>query len=144
MNEIEKRDGNLWINNHLFLLLCSCWLSPKQRQGRKEGGQKGGDQRHHGDLGVDGRAGRVLEGVADGIAGDGRLVGLGALAALVACLNVFLGIVPEAAGVGHKQGQQKAAGDIAQEETADGGRAADKAHGDGGDDGHQAGGNQLL
>lgn len=65
----------------------------------EEGGDQGGHQGHHGDLGVDGGAGRVLEGVADGVADDGGLVGVRALAALVAGFNVFLAVVPQAARV---------------------------------------------
>src|SRR5579875_2029724 len=43
---------------------------------------------------VDGGTGGVLVGIADGIAGDGGLMGVRALAAVMAVLNVFLGIVP--------------------------------------------------
>ena len=56
-------------------------------------------QRHDvGDLdhGIDRRSGGVLVGIAHGIAGDGGLVGLGALPAVVAVLDVLLGIVPGA------------------------------------------------
>src|SRR5687768_7587554 len=48
--------------------------------------EPGEDQRHRVDdldQGVDGRAGRVLVRVADGVADDGRLVRVGALAALL-------------------------------------------------------------
>src|SRR6516162_4581841 len=41
---------------------------------------------------VDGWAGSVLVGIADGVAGHGRLVGVGALAAEMAVLDVFLGV----------------------------------------------------
>ena len=50
-------------------------------------------------------------------------------------LHVFLGIVPQAAGVGHEQSQQQAAEDVAQQEAANGGGAADEAHDQRGDDG---------
>src|SRR5688500_15392250 len=43
---------------------------------------------------VHGRAGGVLVGIADRIAGHRGLVGLGALAAVVAVLDVLLGVVP--------------------------------------------------
>src|SRR5271155_1776070 len=43
---------------------------------------------------VDGRAGGILVGIADRIAGDGRFVRLRALATIVAFLDVLLGIVP--------------------------------------------------
>ncbi len=53
-------------------------------------------------------AGGVLEGVAHGVAHHGGLVAVGALAAVVARLDVLLGIVPRAAGVGHKDRHGKA------------------------------------
>ena len=56
-------------------------------------------QVHHLDERVERRAGGVLERVADGVADDRGLVGLGALAALVAVLDVLLGVVPRATGV---------------------------------------------
>ena len=58
------------------------------------------EQRHDvGDLDhrVDGGAGRILVGIADGVAGHRGLVGVGALAAVMAVLDVFLGVVPGAA-----------------------------------------------
>ncbi len=48
---------------------------------------------------VDRRAGRVLVGVADGVAGDGGGVGVGALAAVRAVLDQLLGVVPGAAAL---------------------------------------------
>src|SRR5918992_4436269 len=46
---------------------------------------------------VDRRAGGVLVGIADGVAGDRGLVRLGSLAAVVAVLDELLGVVPRAA-----------------------------------------------
>jgi len=43
---------------------------------------------------VDGRTGGVLVGVTDGVAGDGGLVGIPTLAAMVAVLDVLLGVIP--------------------------------------------------
>ena len=68
-------------------------------------------QVHHLDQRVEGRAGGVLERVADGVADDGGLVGLGALAAHVAVLDVLLGVVPGAAGVGQEVGHELAGED---------------------------------
>ena len=118
-------------------------FSTEEGEHDEHGGEHGGNQAHHGNLGVDGGAGGVLEGVAHGVANDGRLVGVAALAALGAGLNVLLGVVPQAAGVGHEQSQQQAADDIAQQEAANGAGAADEAYDDGGDNGHQTGGDQL-
>ena len=46
------------------------------------------------DENIDGRPGSILEGIPHGVADHGRLVGLAALAAVFAALDVFLGIVP--------------------------------------------------
>src|SRR5579884_1536063 len=51
---------------------------------------------------VDRRAGGVLVRIADGVAGDGRGVGLGALAAVEAVLDQLLRVVPRAAAGGHR------------------------------------------
>ena len=56
-----------------------------------------GHQVHHLDQRVQGGPGCVLERVAHGVADDGGLVGLGALAPFVAVLDVLLGVVPGAA-----------------------------------------------
>ena len=53
-------------------------------------------------------AGSVLERVADGVADDRRLVGLGAFAAVRAGLDVFLGVIPGAAAVVENGGHQDA------------------------------------
>src|SRR5271157_240171 len=69
-------------------------------------------QRHHVhdlDQRVERQAGRVLERIADSVAGDSRLVPLGALAGRLGArlvLDQLLGIVPGAAGVGHEHGEQ--------------------------------------
>src|SRR5437667_3411717 len=55
---------------------------------------------------VDGGAGRILERIADGVAHDRRLVGGTALAAILARLDVLLGVVPRpAAVVQHRRDQ---------------------------------------
>ena len=74
-------------------------------------------QVHHLDQRVERRAGGVLERVADGVADDRGLVGLGALAALVAVLDVLLGVVPRATGVGQVVGHQLAGEDDARRGT---------------------------
>ena len=80
-----------------------------QRDDRGQDEQR--DQVHHLDHRVQRRAGRVLEGVADGVADDGGLVGLRALAALVAVLDVLLGVVPRATRVRQRVGHQLAGQD---------------------------------
>ena len=64
--------------------------------------------------------GGVLERVADRVADHGRLVGLGALAALVAVLDVLLGVVPRATGVAQEVGHELTGEDHAGEERAEG------------------------
>ena len=79
---------------------------------------------HHLDERVERRAGGVLERVADGVADDGGLVGVRALAALVAVLDVLLGVVPRPTGVRQVVGHQLAGEDDGGEEGAEG-RVAD-------------------
>src|SRR3546814_16124336 len=62
----------------------------------------------------------VLERVAHGVAHDGGLVGLGALAAVVALLDVLLRVVPRPAGVGHEDGQAEAGDEGSGEEANEG------------------------
>ncbi len=57
-----------------FCHIVSFQHSAKQRERREQAGEKRSSQGHHGDLGVDGGACRILEGIAHGIAGDGGLV----------------------------------------------------------------------
>src|SRR6476620_3379829 len=58
---------------------------------------KDGDDVDHLNHGVDRRTGRVLVGIADGVAGDRRGVGGRAFAAEIALLNIFFGVIPGAA-----------------------------------------------
>src|SRR4029453_1973995 len=60
---------------------------------------------------VDRRAGGVLERVTDGVADDGRGVGVGTLAAVLAVLDHLLRVVPGATGVGQEDGHQGAGTD---------------------------------
>jgi hypothetical protein len=84
-------------------------------------------QRHHQqrhdvddlDQRVDRRAGGVLVGVAHGVAGDRRLVGLGALAAVVAFFDVLLGVVPRAAAGAHRDRHEQAGHDRAHQQAAE-------------------------
>ncbi len=67
-------------------------------------GEDDGDHREEFNKDVDGGAGGILKGVANGIADDGGFVGFRVFAAEVAGFNVFFGVVPDAAGVSHKDG----------------------------------------
>src|SRR3546814_9321281 len=76
---------------------------------------------------VDRRPGGVLVGITDRIAGHGGLVGFRALAAVMAVLDVLLGIVPGTAARGHRDRDEDAGDDGAEQHGADrgeGGRLA--------------------
>mmetsp|Transcript_9184 Transcript_9184/g.37542 ORF Transcript_9184/g.37542 Transcript_9184/m.37542 type:complete len:343 (+) Transcript_9184:60-1088(+) len=93
--------------------------------GHEKVGKDEGDDRHELHEDVERGAGGVLEGVADGVTDDGSLVELGALALDHAVyddgtlLDVLLGVVPRAAGVGRGDGQLDARGHAARKETDD-------------------------
>src|SRR3954449_10385744 len=70
---------------------------------------------------VHGRPGGVLVRIADGVAGHRGLVRLGTLATVIAVLDIFLGIVPGAAPAGHRNGDEQAGDDHAEQQSADGG-----------------------
>jgi hypothetical protein len=74
----------------------------------------------HVDQDVHRRPGGVLERVADRVADHAGGLGGRALAAVVALLDVLLGVVPGTAGVGHHQRQQHAAEQGAAEHAAEG------------------------
>src|SRR3954447_4042809 len=65
------------------------------------------DDVRHLDHRVDRRAGRVLVGVTNRVARDGRGVGLGALAAELAVLDQLLRVVPRAAARRHRDGGEE-------------------------------------
>src|SRR5690554_3274774 len=75
------------------------------------------------DHGVDRRAGSVLVRIADRIARYSGLVGFGALAAVVAVLDVLLRVVPGAAARGHRKSNEEPADDHAKQQRAKGGKA---------------------
>ena len=111
------------------------WTWPDQAV-REHGEQQ---QRHDvGDLDrrVDGRAGSVLVGIADRVAGDRGLVRLRALhvldAVLVdeAVLERLLGVVPGAAARGHRDGDEQAVDDDAEQRCAERGEGRGLGAGD--------------
>src|SRR3546814_8737233 len=65
----------------------------------------------------------ILVGIADGVARHRGLVGFAALAAVVAVLDIFLGIVPRAAARGHRQRDEQPADDHAEEQGTQRGKA---------------------
>ena len=68
-------------------------------------GKYDGNHRQQLDEDVDSGAGSILEGIAYGIANDSSLVGIAALAAVYAALNVLLGVIPGTAGIGHEDSE---------------------------------------
>ena len=109
----------------------------KDREHDEYARQKRRDQRDNGDLGVDRRSGGIFERVADGVADDGGLMGLAALAALFARFDVLFRVVPQPAGVAHEERKEEPRDDVPEQKTADGERPADDADDDGGNDAHQ-------
>jgi hypothetical protein len=77
---------------------------------------------------VDGRARGVLVRIADGVAGHRRLVGVGTLAAEVAFLDVLLGVVPGAAAGAHRDRDEQARDDRADQQAAERLDAFARAH----------------
>src|SRR5512135_1041146 len=122
-------------------------MAPRSlRDERVAAGQEADYQQRHDvddlDHRVDGRAGGVLVGVADGVAGYRRLMGVGTLAAEVAVLDVLLRVIPGAAAGGHRDSDEEAGDYRADEHAADRLRAEDEAddyrgeHGEQGRDHH--------
>src|SRR5207249_2087152 len=68
---------------------------------------------------VDRRAGSVLVGIADGVAGDRRRVRLRALPAVEAVLDQLLRVVPGAAAGGHRDRQEETGHDRPDQEPAE-------------------------
>jgi len=93
------------------------------------------DQQRHDvddlDQRVDGRTCGVLVGIAYGITGYRRLVGLGAFTSKVVVLNVLLGVVPCTTTGGHGDGHEQAGDDRADQHAAQGFRAQDDPDDDG-------------
>ena len=89
-------------------------------------------------------AGGILERVSHGVAHNGRLVRFAALAAEAAAFNVFLGVVPCAAGVAHEYCHKHARYHTARKQSAKGGGAEQEADQQGSNDGYCAGENHFL
>src|SRR5690242_10307842 len=98
---------------------------------------QGHDQQRHDiddlDERIDRRAGRVLVGIADGVARDRGLVRVRSLAAVVAVLDVFLGVVPGSASCAHRDGDEQSRDDGTHEHAAERLRPKNEAD----DDRHQ-------
>ncbi len=71
-------------------------------------------------------------------------MGVRALSAVGARLNIFFGVIPQSAGVGHEQRKQQTADDITGQKSADSLNSADKADADCSDNRNQPGGYQLA
>ena len=118
---------------------------PVELAGRDQtnAGEHQRNDRHDLEENVHRRAGGVLEGITHGVADDRSLVRVGTLAAVVAGLDVLLGVVPGTAGVRHEDRQRKARHERAGEQAAEGidiDEADDERH----DDRKGAGDDHLL
>ncbi len=100
-----------------------------------DGGHDQADHVHHFDDRVEGRAGSVLERVTDDIANHTGIMLGSTLAAKVAIFDVFLGVIPCAAGIGHEDGQQLPADDDPGQEGAEGLLFEQQTDDDGGENG---------
>lgn len=108
---------------------------------------RGEDQRNDGhqlDEDVHGRAGRILKGIADGIARYSRFVAVGTFAAMHAGFDVFLGVIPGAARVGHHNGHEDAGSQGTANHAAQGSRAEEHADQQRERDGQDARHNHLV
>lgn len=88
-----------------LLLLCLAEDTADSCNGSCE---NGGDDGHELDEDVDGRARGVLERIANGVADNSCMMGIGALAAVMAGLDELLGVVPGTAGVSHEDSHDEA------------------------------------
>jgi len=68
---------------------------------KNKGSKNNGHHGHKFDKDIDARAGCILKRVSDGIPDNAGLVGRRTLSAVIALFDVFLGIIPSAAGIGH-------------------------------------------
>src|SRR5215472_11349026 len=83
------------------------------------------DCREQFDEDVQRRPGGVLEGIADGVADDGGLVCVGALAAVLSGFDELLGVVPGAAAVVHQHREQDAGNCSNHQQTGHSSRSAE-------------------
>mmetsp|Transcript_88980 Transcript_88980/g.154311 ORF Transcript_88980/g.154311 Transcript_88980/m.154311 type:complete len:488 (+) Transcript_88980:469-1932(+) len=112
--------------------------------GTEDGRNREGDDGHQLDQDVERRAGGVLEGVADGVARDGRLVHVRALPAeRLLNLDVLLGVVPGPAGVGHLHRQHEPRPDGPDKQPTQRRGAHQKTHPDRREHGQDPGGHHL-
>ena len=92
---------------YVLTTMQECAIYLKQMETGNYTREDNGNHREEFNKNIDGWARGILERVAHCIADHGRLVLIAALAAMVPGLDVFLGIVPRAAGVRHKDRKNK-------------------------------------
>src|SRR5690348_13798283 len=81
---------------------------------------------------VYGRTSCILVRITDGVAGNGGFVGVRTLATKGALLNILFGIIPRAAAGCHRNGDEEASHNGADEKTAQSNRTENKTDDDGG------------
>mmetsp|Transcript_23122 Transcript_23122/g.71494 ORF Transcript_23122/g.71494 Transcript_23122/m.71494 type:complete len:698 (+) Transcript_23122:341-2434(+) len=132
------------------LLSCAEQLEEERALLMEEGRQHNRLDRAQLEQDVDRRARSVLERVAHGVADDGRLVRIRALAANEACvlrgarLKVLLGVVPRATGVGSADGYLHARHEAAREGASEHFVAEEEANDDRREQDERARGDHLL
>jgi len=103
---------------------------------------------HHGhelDENIEGRSGGVLEGITDGVSDDAGLVSGGTLSSAgTVDLDVLLGVVPGASGVGHHDGHHHAGCDGSTEHANEALGADEESNDKGREDGPESGEDHLL
>ena len=87
-----------------------------------------GNHRKKLDENVDCRAGGILKGIAHGVAHNGGLVAIAALSAEVARLDIFLGIIPCAAGIAHEYCNEESGNRCAGEKSGDSVGSENESH----------------
>src|ERR1700674_4860194 len=90
----------------------------KQRVSGDHGRDQDGNDIDDFDHGVDRRSGGIFVGIADGVAGNGGGMRLRALPAVVAVLDVLLGVIPGTAARRHLDRQEDASHDRPNEHAA--------------------------
>src|SRR3546814_13941758 len=70
---------------------------------------------------------RILVRIAHRVTRNGSFMSFGALAAIIAVFDIFLGIVPRPAAACHGYGDEQACNDHAQKQSAQGRKAIDRS-----------------
>ena len=98
-------------------------------------GHHDGDHRHEFDEDVEGRTGGVFERIADRVTDYGCLVAVRAFTTEMSFFDIFLGVIPSATGIGHKDSEHETGSQTTDEKTQYTGYTEDQTGDDRYDDG---------